>query len=119
MQPNDAATPDQTEDRDARADHELAEARAGRLPVATLYSGTVESVDVPALCDRLGLSQSQFAAAFGFSVGAVRNWEQGRRLRDTSARILLNVIAHDPELVSAIAAGKPLPEEARTASAAG
>ncbi len=38
-----------------------------------------EEVDVKAIRKRLALSQSEFAARFGFAVDAVQNWEQGRR----------------------------------------
>ncbi len=47
----------------------------------------------------LGLSQTQFAARFGFTAGTVRNWEQGRTKPEGAARVLLAVIAHHPEAV--------------------
>ena len=37
-------------------------------------------VEVAATRGKLGLSQEQFAAAFGVSLGTVCNWEQGRRM---------------------------------------
>lgn len=54
---------------------------------------------VGAVRQKLGLSQSQFAARFGFSPVTVKNWEQGRTQPDGPARALLAVIAHDPEAV--------------------
>jgi putative transcriptional regulator len=48
---------------------------------------------------REGLSQEQFAAAFGVSLGTVRNWEQGRRTPDGPARVLLTVIEKSPRTV--------------------
>ena len=39
-------------------------------------------VDVVATRERLGLSQAEFATAFGVSVSTVRNWEQGRARPD-------------------------------------
>lgn len=60
-----------------------------------------EEVDVRALRARLGMSQSVFAGRFGFEVTAVREWEQKRRRPDRSARVLLTVINHSPELVEA------------------
>ena len=57
------------------------------------------SVDIPSLRRKLGLSQSQFAARFGFAPATVRNWEQGRTQPDGPARILLAVIAYHPEAV--------------------
>lgn len=55
--------------------------------------------DVAALRRRLKLSQAEFASRFGFSVATVRNWEQGRVLADGPARILLTVIANEPNAV--------------------
>jgi putative transcriptional regulator len=56
-------------------------------------------LDVAALRRRLKLSQAEFATRFGFSVATVRNWEQGRVLADGPARILLAVIANEPQAV--------------------
>ena len=47
----------------------------------------------------LGLSQTEFAAWFGLSPGTLRNWEQGRRVPEGPARVLLRVIERDPEAV--------------------
>lgn len=63
-----------------------------------------DNIDVRALRERLGLSQTEFALRFGFSLGTLRHWEQGRRYPDGSARLFLAVIDHAPEAVeSAIA----------------
>ena len=51
------------------------------------------------LRERFGLSQAKFAALMGISVGTLRNWEQGRRKPEGSARILLQVVARHPEAV--------------------
>ena len=55
--------------------------------------------DVAATRGKLGLSQEQFAAAFGVSLGTVRNWEQGRRTPDGPALVLLTVIDKSPRTV--------------------
>jgi putative transcriptional regulator len=57
------------------------------------------AVDVKALRRKLGMSQSRFAASFGFGLAAVQSWEQGRRRPEGPARILLKVIEHEPEAV--------------------
>lgn len=49
---------------------------------------------------RLGLSQESFAATYGFAVSAVRDWEQGRRRPERSARILLKIVEKEPEAVT-------------------
>src|SRR5690349_15236429 len=59
----------------------------------------VPDVDVPAMRTRLGLSQGEFAAAFGVSVATVRSWEQGRREPEGPARVLLAVIDREPDAV--------------------
>jgi len=55
--------------------------------------------DVRKIRRRMKLSQKEFAARYGFSVDSIQNWEQGRRVPDRPARILLAVIAHDPKAV--------------------
>ena len=46
-----------------------------------------------------GLSQSRFAARFGFSPAAVRDWEQGRRTPEASTLCYLRVIEREPQAV--------------------
>lgn len=58
-----------------------------------------QSVDVPALRDRLGFTQEQFAARFGFSVATLRHWERGDRSPNGAALVLLNVIDRNPRAV--------------------
>jgi len=45
------------------------------------------------------LSQAQFAALLGISVGTLRNWEQGRRAPEGPARVLLRVAERYPKAV--------------------
>ncbi|MGA7221046.1 MAG: type II toxin-antitoxin system MqsA family antitoxin [Candidatus Sulfotelmatobacter sp.] len=59
----------------------------------------VPSIDVRSTRKRLGLSQAEFAARFGFQPATLRNWEQGRTRPDGPARVLLAVIARHPEAV--------------------
>ncbi|HEY6221590.1 MAG TPA: helix-turn-helix domain-containing protein [Candidatus Eisenbacteria bacterium] len=55
---------------------------------------------------RYGLSQPKFAALMGISAATLRNWEQGRREPEGSARVLLRVVTHHPEAVlDVVAAG--------------
>jgi putative transcriptional regulator len=61
----------------------------------------VPQVDVRKLRARMGLSQTQFAARFGFSLDSIQNWEQGHRRPEGPARILLAVIANNPGAVEA------------------
>lgn len=59
----------------------------------------VDGPDVKEIRSRYGLSQSEFAAMLGISVGTLRNWEQGRRAPEGPARVLLQVAAKHPEVV--------------------
>lgn len=55
---------------------------------------------VKSLRQRLGLSQQQFADRYGFSVETIRNYEQGHRRPTGPARVLLQVIASEPDAVT-------------------
>jgi len=55
------------------------------LAQARRVVGTPAGENVRAIRQRLGLSQEQFAARFGFSVETIRNYEQGHR-RPTARR---------------------------------
>jgi putative transcriptional regulator len=57
------------------------------------------ALDVRAIRSRLGLSQAAFARRFGFSLGTVRDWEQGRCQPDQAVRSYLLVIDREPEAV--------------------
>jgi putative transcriptional regulator len=59
-----------------------------------------EKVDVKKIRRRLGLSQETFAQTYGFALSAVRDWEQGRRRPERSARILLKIVEKEPEAVT-------------------
>lgn len=56
--------------------------------------------DVQEVRREIGLTQQAFAQTFGFTIGALRDWEQGRKKPDRAARVLLAVIRSAPEVVS-------------------
>jgi putative transcriptional regulator len=60
-----------------------------------------DPVDVKAIRQRLGKSQSEFARMIGVSVATLQNREQGRRHPEGPARALLKVAAANPEAVAA------------------
>lgn len=64
----------------------------------TVYHVPPET-DVRALREALGLSQSDFAALFGFNVRSLQDWEQGRRRPEIPIRAYLAVIQRDPKAV--------------------
>jgi len=69
-----------------------ADQRAYRLHVP-------KSIDVKAIRTRLGMSQEEFAARFGFSVNTLRHWEQRKRQPKGPARAYLTVIDRAPQAV--------------------
>jgi putative transcriptional regulator len=56
-------------------------------------------IDVRAIRGKLELTQTQFAARFGFSVNTLRHWEQGKRQPEGPTRAYLMVIARTPKAV--------------------
>lgn len=81
-----------------RAMREVLEHVQGKI---TLESRTVE-VSIPEvkmIRQKYSLSQQDFARLFGISVRTLQQWEQGRRFPQGPAKILLNVIAANPEAV--------------------
>ncbi len=52
---------------------------------------------VKVLRQRLGMTQVQFAEAFGLPVSTLRDWEQSRCVPDAPARALLRAIEREPE----------------------
>ena len=95
-----AARPEPTEeeiDRQAAEDGNAWTEEDVARAIAVYPPPTAEQVR--ALRARLGLSQARFAHRFGFSVDAVQQYEQGRRVPSGPASTLLRVIAADPEAV--------------------
>ncbi len=78
----------------AGLDDAIAHARGeeGRARVAA-------PLDVAAVRALTGKTQAQFATAYRLPVGTVRDWEQRRRQPDAPARVLLSMIAEDPQAV--------------------
>ncbi len=67
------------------------------LPCRIVDDPTAETI--LALRKRMRLSRAKFADRFGLDARAVQDWEQGRRVPDRAARVLLTVIDRDPEAV--------------------
>jgi putative transcriptional regulator len=59
----------------------------------------IQPPEIKEIRDGFGLTQAQFAALLGISVRTLRNWEQGRRVPEGPARVLLQVAAKHPEAV--------------------
>jgi len=62
--------------------------------------------DIQKARKQLGLSQDQFADAFGVSASTLRKWEQGQRSPTGAARTLMKIIEREPKaVVRALKAG--------------
>ena len=96
-------------DRTRDDENELAEsmelaARHLRGEDVGLHSRTL-TIDVPlaqAARRMSGLSQAEFSARLGISVGTLRNWEQGRREPSGPAKALINLILRRPEVLAVV-----------------
>ena len=58
-----------------------------------------DPLDVKAIRAQVGMSQTEFAASFGISLGTLRHWERGDRQPHGPARVLLTVLAKQPKAV--------------------
>ena len=56
--------------------------------------------NVRAIRQNTGLTQVAFARQIGVPVATLRNWEQGRRYPVGPARVLLALLAKDPQIVT-------------------
>ena len=70
--------------------------RAEKTPSRTIG---MEKPDVGRIRAAYHLSQNEFATLLGISLATLQNWEQGRRVPQGPARILLQVVAKHPEAV--------------------
>jgi putative transcriptional regulator len=67
----------------------------GDQPASRVFS--IQPTEIKDIRDGFGLTQEEFAALLGISVRTLRNWEQGRRVPEGPARVLLQVAAKHPE----------------------
>jgi putative transcriptional regulator len=82
---------------------------AGLKEAIAVASGTAEpafwhktvDIDVKAIRKQTGLSQSNFATTFGFTLEQVRSWEQGRAKPLGGVRAYLTLIKQDHTRVDA------------------
>lgn len=56
-------------------------------------------LDVKSIRLGVGMSQPEFASAFGISLGTLRHWERGDRKPRGPARVLLSVLKKEPKAV--------------------
>jgi len=75
-----------------------------------LISEITRMVDVRAIRDRRGMTQEEFAKAFGLSVASLRNWEQGTRIPERPIVLYLRLIDKYPnEVMTEVALARANP----------
>ena len=75
----------------------------GKAPKAVIHEFTPK--DVKNIRAKVGMSQTEFASAFGISVSTLRHWERGDRVPHGPALVLLNVVEKEPQAVLKALAG--------------
>jgi putative transcriptional regulator len=58
-----------------------------------------DEIDVKHIREDMGMSQSEFAQHFGFSVRTLQDWEQGRRVPTGVAKNFLILLQRAPDMV--------------------
>lgn len=76
----------------------LAHAR-GKRTAARVHRFAIGPEGIQRARKTLGLSQDEFANAFGVSASTLRKWEQGQRVPTGAAKTLLKIIEREPTAV--------------------
>ena len=72
----------------------------GRLKNAKVFKPT--TVNVKSLRNNISMTETEFAAAFGISLGTLRHWERGDRSPRGPALVLLNLLKKDPQTILSV-----------------
>ena len=71
----------------------------GKRTRARVHKFAIGPEEIQKARKRLGLSQDEFADAFGVSVSTLRKWEQGQRAPTGAAKTLFKIIEREPKAV--------------------
>lgn len=82
--------------------HEAGAIARGELEPASIT--TFPAVEMRAIRQNFGATQLEFSRMIGVSLATLRNWEQGRRMPQGPARMLLLVVAKHPQVVRRVIA---------------
>ena len=77
--------------------NEAIEFSDGKCPQAVVHQ--FSPIDVKNVRSKMGMTQTEFASAFGISVSTLRHWERGDRVPHGPALVLLNVVDKEPQAV--------------------
>jgi putative transcriptional regulator len=81
----------------ARGMGEAIEFAKGKPSKAVVHQ--FDAMDIKDIRSRVGMTQEEFAMAFGISISTLRHWERGDRSPAGPARVLLNVMVKEPKAV--------------------
>lgn len=93
------ATTDDDIARQIAEDHDVAPDLSDAPPSSLTVRHPPGAVNVRAIRAKFDLTQNEFAARFGFALGTLRDWEQGRATPEGPARTLLLIIDQHPDVV--------------------
>lgn len=79
---------------------------------------TFPESEVRKIREQYGLSQDKFAILMGISTATLRNWEQGRRKPEGSARVLLQVAEKHPNALLDLASNRKTRKKSQPADRA-
>lgn len=71
----------------------------GKRSGARMHKVAISPEEIQKARKSLGLSQEEFAIAFGVSASTLRKWEQGQRAPTGAAKTLLKIIEREPKAV--------------------
>ena|SRR5436309_15593332 len=83
-----------------RAGEEALRHARGEIQLTEHLYTVVPLIDIKALRESLGLSQAEFARAYGISPRSLQDWEQGRRRPESAVRAYMAVIRNSPNEVA-------------------
>lgn len=83
-----------------RAGEEALRHARGQIQLTEVVYPVVPLIDIRELRESLGLSQAEFARAYGFSPRSLQDWEQGRRQPESAVRAYMAVIRSNPNGVA-------------------
>lgn len=86
-------------DEIAQSLNEVKDHIKGKITLSHREVNLPKQINVKEIRRKFGYTQNEFALHFGFTASAIKDWEQGRRTPERSARILLTIIDKDPKVV--------------------
>jgi putative transcriptional regulator len=78
--------------------------KGGETALQVVNRNPMPPTRIKAIRKRFAKSARDFETKFGIPAATVNNWEQGRRVPDPAARLLLMVMEREPEAVERAAA---------------